>query len=67
MLNAAITIEPPQNETTLSYAPGSPERRRISSALNDLRSREIEIPLIIGGREIRTGQTAACAVPHDHR
>ena len=67
MLNAAITIEPPQNETTLSYAPGSPERRRISSTLDDLRGQEIEIPLIIGGREIRTGRTAACILPHDHR
>ena len=67
MLNAAITIEPPQNETTLSYAPGSPERRRISSALNECRGQEIEIPLIIGGREVRTGRTAACTVPHDHR
>jgi len=67
MLNAAIAIELPQNETTLSYAPGSPERRRISSALNEFRSREIEIPLIIGGREVRSGRTAACVVPHDHR
>jgi 1-pyrroline-5-carboxylate dehydrogenase len=67
MLNATVTIQPPQNETTLSYAPGSPERRRISSTLTDLRGQEIEIPLIIGGREIRTGRTAACTVPHDHR
>ena len=67
MLNAVITIEPPQNETALSYAPGSPERRRISTTLSDLRGQEIEIPLIIGGREVRTGRTAACIVPHDHR
>jgi len=67
MLNAAITIDPPQNETTLAYAPGSPERRRISSTLSEFRSQEIDIPLIIGGREVRTGRTAACIVPHDHR
>ena len=67
MLNATVTIEPPQNETTLSYGPGSPERHRISAALNELRGKEIEIPLIIGGREVRTGRTAACSVPHDHR
>ena len=66
MLNATVTIEPPQNEITLSYGPGSPERRRISAALSDLRGNEIEIPLIIGGREVRTGRTAACTVPHDH-
>ena len=67
MLNATVTIKPPQNETTLSYGPGSPERHRISAALNELRGKEIEIPLIIGGREVRTGRTAACSVPHDHR
>ena len=59
MLNAAITIDPPQNETTLAYAPGSPERRGISTALSDFRSQEIDIPLIIGGREVRTARTAA--------
>jgi len=67
MLNAAITIEPPQNEITLTYAPGSPERSRIASTLSDFRSQEIDIPLLIGGREVRTGRTAACIVPHDHR
>ena len=67
MLNATVTIEAPQNEATLSYGPGSPERRRISAALSELRGQEIEIPLIIGGREVRTGRTAACTVPHDHR
>jgi len=66
MLNAVVTIEQPRNETTLSYSAGSPERRRITSALNELREKEIEIPLIIGGREVRTGNTAACVVPHDH-
>ena len=66
MLNATVTIEPPVNETILSYGPGSPERQHISAALSDMRSREIEIPLIIGGREVRTGRTAACVVPHDH-
>ncbi len=67
MLNAIVTLEAPQNETILAYGPGSPERRAISDALNELRGKEIEIPLIIGGREVRTGRTAACIVPHDHR
>jgi 1-pyrroline-5-carboxylate dehydrogenase len=66
MLNANITIERPSNESTLSYGPGSPERGRISAALKEMRGSEIEIPLIIGGREVRTGRTAACIVPHDH-
>jgi 1-pyrroline-5-carboxylate dehydrogenase len=67
MLNAAFTIEAPQNEPVLSYGPGSPERHRIKAVLSELRSKEIEIPLIIGGREVRTGRTAACIVPHEHR
>ena len=67
MLNATITIEPPQNEPVLSYGPGSSERRRITAVLGELRGKEIEIPLIIGGREVRTERTAACIVPHDHR
>jgi 1-pyrroline-5-carboxylate dehydrogenase len=66
MLNATVTIEVPQNEPVLSYGPGSPERRRINSVLDELRGKEIEIPLIIGGREVRTGRTAACVMPHDH-
>jgi len=67
MLNAAFTIETPQNEPVLSYAPGSPERQQIKAVLGELRSKEIEIPLIIGGREIRTGRTADYTMPHDHR
>jgi 1-pyrroline-5-carboxylate dehydrogenase len=67
MLNATVSIETPQNEPVLAYGPGSPERRRISAALSGLRGQEIEIPLIIGGREVKTGRTAVCAVPHDHR
>jgi len=66
MLNASFYIEPPQNEPVLSYGPGSPERRRISDVLSELSAKEIEIPLIIGGREVRTGRTADCVMPHDH-
>ena len=35
--------------------------------MSELRGQEIEIPLIIGGCEVRTGRTAVCTVPHDHR
>ena len=66
MLNASFCIEPPQNEPVLSYGPGSPERRRISDVLSELSAKEIEIPLIIGGREVRTSRTADCVMPHDH-
>jgi 1-pyrroline-5-carboxylate dehydrogenase len=66
MLNAIVDVAQPQNETTLDYTPGSPERGRIAETLRKLRAEELEIPLIIGGREVRTGRTAACTVPHDH-
>jgi 1-pyrroline-5-carboxylate dehydrogenase len=48
------------------YAPGTPERARLKNALRELAGRQIEIPLIIGGREVRTGDTAQAVMPHDH-
>ncbi|MCP4745454.1 MAG: L-glutamate gamma-semialdehyde dehydrogenase [Desulfobacteraceae bacterium] len=67
MTNAIYAIEPPPNETILSYAPGTGERKAIRNILKELRNDHIEIPLIIGGKEIRTGNTKACVIPHDHQ
>ena len=67
MNNAIFSIDAPQNEPVLNYAPGSRERQEIRDKINELRKTEVEIPLIIGGREIKTGHTAVCRVPHDHR
>jgi 1-pyrroline-5-carboxylate dehydrogenase len=64
--NAASAVAAPVNEPTLSYAPGNPERNEVKAVLTDLHSGEIEIPLIIGGKEVRTGQTESCVIPHDH-
>ena len=64
--NAEIKIPFPQNEPVLSYAPGSPERQKLKASLEELKAKQIEIPLIIGGKEIRTGNTAKIACPHDH-
>ncbi len=66
MTNAYFRIERPTNEPVLSYAPGSDERRLLKATIEDLRSRQIEIPLVIGGNEVRTGQTGECRPPHDH-
>lgn len=66
MLNAILTADPPRNEPTLAYGPGSPERGWIAAELAALRGSELEIPLLIGGREVRTGRTTAVTVPHDH-
>ncbi len=67
MTNAIIHVPKPQNEPVLSFAPGSPERAQLKSELKRMLSEEIEIPLIIGGKEVRTGNTAKAVCPHDHR
>jgi len=64
--NASINIPFPQNEPVLSYAPGTPERQKIKESLEELKSKQIEIPLIIGGKEVRTGNLAKISCPHDH-
>ncbi len=56
-----------RNEVVLDYAPGSPERARLSTRLAELRAERIEIPVVIGGKDIRTGDTRPSVVPHDHQ
>jgi 1-pyrroline-5-carboxylate dehydrogenase len=67
MVNAIIRIEKPVNESILSYAPGTAERRRLKAQLEKMLKEEIEIPLLIGGKEIRTGHFGECRCPHDHQ
>jgi 1-pyrroline-5-carboxylate dehydrogenase len=57
----------PANEPVKSYAPGSAERKELQEELTRLSSETIEIPIIIGGREVYTGDTGTVAMPHDHR
>jgi 1-pyrroline-5-carboxylate dehydrogenase len=57
----------PVNEPVLSYAPGTPQRGELKQTLRDLSSRQIEIPLVIGGKEVRTGRLADAVMPHCHR
>jgi 1-pyrroline-5-carboxylate dehydrogenase len=66
MSNAIFSIDPPKNEPILAYAPGSSERAELKTALDALKAKEIEIPLVIGGEEIKTGNMGTCMVPHDH-
>jgi 1-pyrroline-5-carboxylate dehydrogenase len=66
MSNGHPRLPAPRNEPVLSYAPGTPERAALKARLADLMSREIEIPLVIGGREVRTGRIAEARVPHRH-
>jgi len=63
----ATKIPTPVNEPVLAYAPGSRERGELKQALKDLSGRQIEIPVVIGGKEIRTGKTVDTVMPHCHR
>ena len=55
------------NEPVKSYAAGSPERASLQAKYDEMVAQTIEIPLIIGGQEIHTGDTENCVMPHDHQ
>ena len=65
--NAIIKVPVPGNEPIHSYAPGTPERAKLKAALAELSAKRIEIPLIIGGKEIRTGKLGQVVMPHNHQ
>jgi len=67
MTNAIVRVPIPSNEKIYNYAPGSPEREALKAQLKKMLSEEIEIPLIIGGKEVHTGNLADCRCPHDHK
>lgn len=66
MSNAIFKLPIPYNEPVLAYAPGSAERDELKKALAELKTKEFEIPLIIGGQEVKSGKTAEIRAPHDH-
>ncbi len=66
MSNAIFQVPVPQNEPVFDFAPGTPERANLKSALGELSEQQIEIPLIIGGAEVRTGNTGQAVMPHNH-
>ena len=65
-MSGNFQVPMPENEPVCDYAPGTPERDRLKAKLAELSSTEIEIPLIIGGEEVRTGKTRKAVMPHDH-
>jgi 1-pyrroline-5-carboxylate dehydrogenase len=69
-LNAAFAgvrrVPQPVNEPNKTYAPGSPERAELKARLKSMAAEKVDIPLIIGGREIRTGHTHQAVMPHAH-
>ena len=67
MNNALFNFEKPKNENILNYAPNSEERKNLISEIENVQYAEIEIPLIIGGKEVRTGKMGKVVMPHDHK
>ncbi|MEQ1730672.1 MAG: L-glutamate gamma-semialdehyde dehydrogenase [Vicinamibacterales bacterium] len=65
--NGRARVSTPVNEPIRAYAPGSAERASLKSALDRMASTSIDIPIVIGGKEIRTGNTASAVMPHAHQ
>jgi 1-pyrroline-5-carboxylate dehydrogenase len=65
-MSGNVKVPAPINEPVLSYAPGTPERAALKDRLKEMAGQKIEIPLIIGGQEIRTGDTLDVVMPHKH-
>lgn len=67
MDDAIYKIPIPINEPIKEYRKGSAEKIELKKKLAELREQTIEIPLIIGGKEIKTGITGKCVLPHNHK
>ncbi len=65
MSNARFKVRKPENEVVLSYEKDSAERISLKAKLSELKQQQLEIPLIIGGKEIYTGNIQKCVVPHN--
>jgi 1-pyrroline-5-carboxylate dehydrogenase len=66
MAGHSFHLPPPQNEPVLAYGPGTAERAALKHALGKAAAEELEIPLVIGGREVRTGRFGEARIPHRH-
>lgn len=67
MITSIPKIDMPKNEPIYSYGPGSKEKAELKAKLRELSRKKIDIPCVIGGRNVRTGKTGLCVVPHDHK
>ena len=66
MTNALFQLPESFNEPAVSYAPGTPERARLKAELDRQYHQVVDIPLIIGGQEVRTGTVKRAVCPHEH-
>jgi 1-pyrroline-5-carboxylate dehydrogenase len=65
-LNAIRRPPTPLNEPVRSYAPGTPDRAALRARLDAMAGERVDIPLVIGGRDVRTGRTRPVVMPCDH-
>ena len=66
MSNGFFSVPIPTNEPVLMFGPGSMEKNEVKAKLAEMKSQQIEIPIIIGEKEVKTGNLADCRCPHDH-
>ena len=66
-MSGISNIPTPRNEPVLSYAPGTPPRAVLKQALADVGGDRVDIPVVAGGEELRTGSTQNVTSPHRHR
>lgn len=67
MLKGFFNVPEPVNEPVLSYAAGSKERRLLQQALQAALAQQVDIPMYIGGEEVRTKKTVSIRPPHQHK
>ncbi|SCG84443.1 1-pyrroline-5-carboxylate dehydrogenase [Proteiniborus sp. DW1] len=65
MSNSCFKVKKPENEPVLTYDKESSERMNLKLKISELKQKHYEIPLIIGGKEVHTGQTQECIIPHN--
>jgi len=66
VFNGHRRVPPPVNEPIRSYAPGTPERASLKAKLRAMAGEKVDMPLIIGGKEVKTGACGRTVMPHDH-
>ena len=57
-------VPEPHNEPVLGYEPGSPEREELRRRLDELSNERLDVPLVIGGEDVETGDTFEAVMPH---
>jgi len=67
MFNGLFHIRKPANEPVLNYLPGSAERRELKAKLKEMQETSIEIPCMIAGKEVTTGDLVEITAPHNHK